>query len=149
MIADLACIPILLWIAVEDGRRYRIRNLAVGLLALCVLASWLDGRHASLAATVLFAATVFAGLVGAFALRWIGGGDAKLLTLALAYAGPSRAATFALLLIVSVLAYAAVARHGLLPSRGSGRRRQIPYGPSIAAAWILLVALGWWTARLD
>ena len=83
----------------------------------------------------------FAALAVAFARGWIGGGDAKLLTVALAFAGPSSAAPFAILLLVCVGLYALGAKVGALPARSVEGRREIPFGPSIAAAWMGLMAL--------
>ena len=130
--------------AIEDARRYRIRNAAVMVLALGVVAAYLAGRPGTLLPLALFVAVCFAALVGAFARGWIGGGDAKLLTVALAFAGPNGAAPFAILLLVCVSLYALGARLGAVPSRAVEGRRQIPYGPSIAAAWIGLIALEVW-----
>ena len=75
-------------------------------------------------------------MVGAFALRAVGGGDVKLISAALIWVGPEGAVLFALLLAVFTLAYAAGALIGWFPKRRSGSATVIPFGPSIAAAWM-------------
>ena len=138
---DLAVAAVLVWVAVEDLRRFRIPNRAVAILAagfvgLCLAA----GRTGLLGAHGVFALICLALMLAAFAARMIGGGDAKLLTVALLWLGPENALVFALLLMSAVLLYAGGARLGLLPARRVGARMRIPFGPCIAASW--LVAMG-------
>lgn len=129
------------WVAIEDARHYRIRNAAIVVLASAVCAAYLAGRPGALVPLGVFIIAGFAALAVAFARGWIGGGDAKLLTVALAFAGPSSAAPFAILLLVCVGLYALGAKVGALPARSVEGRREIPFGPSIAAAWMGLMAL--------
>ncbi len=141
VLIDAAIGLVLVWVALTDLRHYRIPNAAILVLAALVLLSWLDGRHPSVWPYCVIAGVSLLLLFGAFAQGWIGGGDAKLLTLALAFIGPFGATVFSLLLLLCVGLYALGARLGRLPARRVGRRLQIPFGPAIAAAWIGFLAL--------
>ena len=141
MLIDLAVAAVLVWVATEDLRRFRIPNRAVALLAGGFLgACLLQGHVGLLLIHAGFATFGFALLVGAFAARMIGGGDAKLLGVALLWLGPESALAFAILLLCAVLIYAAGAHFELVPSRTTNGRTRIPFGPCIGAAW--LVAMG-------
>lgn len=141
----LTC-SVLVWVLVEDMRRYVVRNAAVGVLVVCfVLDCAVRHRPALLVPHAIFAALGFCLLLGAFALRMLGGGDAKLLSAALLWVGPEGCFVFALALLACTVAYAAGARLGWLPAREVGGRTAIPFGPSIALAWIATIglALAW------
>lgn len=132
---------ILLAILVEDLRRYRIRNAGVVLLLGCFAVDAAFGSRTGAVLPHLLLASFGAFiLIGAFSLRLIGGGDAKLLV-ALLWVGPAGAVPFSLALVATTLAYAAGATLGLLPSRRAGGRLQIPFGPSIALAWLGVIGL--------
>lgn len=138
---DLVIAAILIWVASEDLLRFRIPNSAVAILAvgfICVC--FAEGLTGLLVAHGVFALGGLALLFGAFTARMIGGGDAKLLTVALLWLGPESALVFAVLLLFAVLLYAAGARLRRLPARRVGARTRIPFGPCIATAW--LVAMG-------
>ena len=133
---------ILLAILVEDLRRYRIRNAGVVLLLGCFAVDAAFGSRTGAVLPHLLLASFGAFiLIGAFSLRLIGGGDAKLLVVALLWVGPAGAVPFSLALVATTLAYAAGATLGLLPSRRAGGRLQIPFGPSIALAWLGVIGL--------
>ena len=141
-IIDVALCTILVWVAIEDLRRFRIPNVAILLLVGCFLLACLaQGREGLLLPHLAFGAAALALLFGAFVLGMIGGGDAKLLAVALLWVGPEGAFVFAVSLLILVVVYAAGSRVGLLPARRHGRRTMIPYGPSIAGAWIVVMAL--------
>ena len=147
MLIDLAVAAVLIWAATEDLRRFRIPNRAVAILAISFLgACLLEGHTMLLLVHTAFAAFGFALLICAFAARMIGGGDAKLLAVALLWLGPESAFAFAILLLCAVLLYAAGAHFELVPSRTKNGRTRIPFGPCIAAAW--LVAMGMQRALL-
>lgn len=142
MIALAAC-AVLAFVIVEDLRHFRIPNGAVLLLAGgFVLACLLRGETARLVPHLLLAGAAFALLLGAFAAGLVGGGDAKLLTAAILWVGPEGAFVYALCLLALALLTALGARLGLLPARQVGKRLKIPFGPSIAGAWIAVIALG-------
>ena len=141
VLIDLAVAAVLVWAAMEDLRRFRIPNRAVAILTsgffgVCLV----QGHTGLLLVHAGFAAFGFALLICAFAARMIGGGDAKLLSVALLWLGPESALAFAILLLCAVLLYAAGAHFELVPSRTTNGRTRIPFGPCIGAAW--LVAMG-------
>lgn len=138
-----AC-AVLIWVLVEDLRNYRIRNTAVlALLACFVVDCAVRDRITLLASHTILAGSVFAFAAGAFALRMMGGGDAKLLSAAVLWVGPEGAVLFASLLFVATVAYVAGAWAGLTPSRRIGGRLAIPFGPSIASAWLGFIGFAW------
>jgi prepilin peptidase CpaA len=139
---DGAVAALLVWIAREDGLRFRISNRLVLALALGFPAACLIRGQASLVVPhSLFALAALAVLFVGFAAGFCGGGDAKLLATALLWIGPEGTLVFAVLLLPAVLAYALGARLGLLPARREGRRMRIPLGPCIAVAWIGVIGL--------
>lgn len=139
---DAVLALLLVWIAWEDGHRFRIPNRAILALAIGFpAAAVLQGRTGLLLPHVLFALAALVALMGAFAAGICGGGDAKLLTAALLWIGPEGTFVFALLLLGAVLVYAAGAYGGVLPARRRGRRMRIPLGPCIAVAFAGVTAL--------
>lgn len=140
MMRIIACL-VLTWVVVEDLRRFRIRNVVVLVLVVCFVVECLvDGRLALLLPHIVFAAIGLALLMAAFAFGLIGGGDAKLLSAALLWTGPEGSVLFAFALFVLTLAYSLGARFGGWPARRMNGRLRIPFGPSIAAAWIAVIA---------
>jgi prepilin peptidase CpaA len=124
--------------ALTDLREYKIRNeLVLALAGLFVLYTVLTGHWANLKYDVPFAALMFVGMLGFYNLGWIGGGDVKILTVALLWAGLSSALPFAVLLALFCSAHAFAAKFGWVRSQTTdGGSRRIPYAPSIAAALI-------------
>lgn len=142
MVGAVVASAILLAIVVEDIRRYRIRNVGIVLLICCFVFDAAFGAHAgSIVPHLVFGVVGAVFLVGAFSLGLIGGGDTKLLIVALLWVGPAGAVPFSLALVVTTLAYAAGAALGWLPSRRLEGRLQIPFGPSIALAWLAIIGL--------
>lgn len=136
---------LLCWIIFEDLRRYRIRNTAIlALVAGSVIDVVLRGGLVSLLAHGGFALLAFGLLSVFFVLRAIGGGDVKLLSAALLWVGPEGCAVYAAALLLCTTAYLAGTWARLLPVRDRAGRRMIPYGPSIAAAWIVQMVVSTW-----
>lgn len=141
-VIDFAVAVMLVLIAREDGRRFRIPNaLVLALVLACPIAFQIQGRFNLLLPHGLFALAALAVLFLGFAAGICGGGDAKLLATALFWIGPEGTLVFALLLLPAVVVYAAAARFGVLPARRDGRRLRIPLAPSIAVAWIGVIGL--------
>lgn len=139
---DLAVCAILILVVVEDLRTFRIRNvyvcgLAIAFLADCVV----RGDLGLILPHVLFAGVAFAALALAFSLKMIGGGDAKLLTVALLWIGLEGAFVFAVVLLTLTLITIVGAKLGLLPSRRTEKGLKFPFGPSIAGAWAAVLGL--------
>jgi len=87
---------------------------------------------------------VFTLLAGAFYAGMMGGGDVKLLTVALLWTGLHCALIFAILLLVfSCLHTAVVKIKGAATKKSNGgARTRIPFAPSIAAALVGVIMLG-------
>lgn len=149
----LAPFPILMVIAAfYDLITFRIPNwisvvLAAGFLLLSLTAglSWqLIGLHLVIALGVLFVAFVF------FALRWMGGGDAKLVAATALWFGATGGPTY----LMAAAICGGVLTLGLLLARVSDlklmvahivwldqlldKSRGIPYGIALAAAGLLV-----------
>lgn len=132
----------LAYVTVDDLRNFRIRNRVVlVLLALSLGRVATLGGAVEIAAQLAFAAAMSAVFLGAYGLGAMGGGDTKLLAVAMLWLGPQGATPFALALLVGAAILVALARLGAVPYRGGGRRRLIPFGPAIAAAWLLAALL--------
>lgn len=138
-----ALAAILSFVVVDDFRNLRIRNEAVAALALLFVASTgLTGHFREALAHAAFA-LVMSGLILVFYAKGVmGGGDVKLLAVAFLWLGPEHAFAFSLFLLGFTLAYALLAKLGTLPRQVVATRSKIPFGPCIAAAW-LVAALPW------
>ena len=130
----------LLHVVVEDLRRFRISNRSVlillGLFALWSLLQW-NGQ--AFLGHVLFGAVMFGLLLLMYRFRMMGGGDVKLLGVAFLWLGAQASAVFTVAMAASTLLYVITAKLGLLPARPSDKGYRIPFGPSIATAWIITV----------
>jgi prepilin peptidase CpaA len=129
-----ALIALLLIAAVSDAHTRRIPNrltASVALLALLLVLA--DGRMHLLTA-IATAALVLCLMFGAFALRLLGGGDAKLIAaVTLACATPPGALRF---LFLTAAAGGFLALFWLVWRRRSGADPRLPYGIAIAAGGI-------------
>jgi len=141
LIDGLACTT-LVFVAVEDARRFRIRNGAIlVLVGLFGLAVWLSGTDQDAIWHGVFATLVLVLMFGAFALGLVGAGDAKLMSVACLWIGPENALLFAMALLCLTGLYGVGAKLRVLPARLDGHRVKIPFGPSIALAWIMTIVL--------
>ena len=136
---------VLVWITIDDLRRFKIRNvwimfLAVGFLIKCGA----DQRADVLLAHGLFATLGLAALACLFAFGLMGGGDAKLLGAALLWVGPEGCLVYALLLLPCATIYVLGARFAGWPARRRAGGLEIPFGPSIAMAWLAFLAIAAW-----
>lgn len=136
-----ATVIALIVVAVDDLRNYKIRNAGVVAL-LCLTSlhlSMIRGFEASLWHVAL-AALFLPLLIFAHARDLMGGGDAKLIAVAFLWVGPQSSFVFAVALLLCTLVYWAAAKLKLVPHQRVGGRIRVPFGPSIAAAWILTIA---------
>ena len=137
----------LIWAAVSDIRLYIIPNRTVAIIgaAFAVFACAMPWSFAI--GGVLAGLIVFAVAVTFFARGWMGGGDAKLMTVVALWAGSSYLSTFAL---VTSLAGAALGIVMLTPAsrimpapsaEALGVARQpMPFGLPIAAGGLAVLA---------
>jgi prepilin peptidase CpaA len=130
---------VLIYVAARDLKDYKIPNeLILLLLGLFLVHTLLLGRWRSAAWGLALAAIVLLFLILFYARHWIGGGDAKLLTIAFLWTGIEYALVFALLLLVFAFLHSAAAKLGWVRSRrleGDGPPA-IAFAPSVAAALI-------------
>lgn len=138
-----------------DLTRYRIPNwLTVSLLLVYPLAVWMAPGPVEWRAALLGCGIVLAVGYGVFSLRWMGGGDVKLITACSLWTGLHNLAGFIFLFAViggafSLLLWGARKLPPHLPAL-SGRSlprllrpgQPVPYGFAIAAAFLLLMWMG-------
>lgn len=141
LIDGFACV-ILSLIVIEDIRRFRIRNVWVlSLVALFAISCIVGNAEVSWIWHAVFAAIVLVAMLGAFHLRLLGAGDAKLLSAASLWIGPEGATTFAVALLSLTILYCLGAIADVLPKRRAGEKIEIPFAPSIAVAWLATIAM--------
>jgi prepilin peptidase CpaA len=130
--------------AVTDLKNYKIRNETILLLvSLFVLHAIASGRWVDAGWNIGLAAIVLAFLVYFYSRGWMGGGDVKLLSVALLWAGVDCALVFAILLFMFASLHALAARFGWIASVVAGdERRRIAFAPSVAAALIVVFIIG-------
>jgi prepilin peptidase CpaA len=141
----VATAAVLFYAAFADLRRFTIANeVIVALVLLFVLHTVISDRWSELPLNVTFAAVIFAFLAWFYALGWMGGGDVKILTVALLWTGIHCALVFAILLLIfSCLHAAAITFRGTVaPFEESGGRTRIAFAPSVAAALIGVFMFG-------
>lgn len=139
---------LLAYVVQDDLRNFRIQNKAVlALLALFLVTMALTGSAREASAHAAFAAVVGALLLVFYAKGAMGGGDVKLLAVAFLWLGLEDTFIFSLLLLGFTLAYAALAKLGILPRKLVASRQKIPFAPCIAAAWLVAAILSLTAAR--
>ena len=139
---DVVLVAALIWIAREDLLRFRVSNKAIIGLGASFIVTCLSSNQLSLLVShALLSLVALIVLLGAFAVRVIGGGDAKLLSIALLWLGPEHILAFALLLLAAVITYAIGARFCDFPSRQINGSLRIPLAPCVSAAWIITLGL--------
>jgi prepilin peptidase CpaA len=138
-------VAVLLYAAFTDLKQYKIGNeLIVLLVGLFFLHSLFANRWTNVAWSIGLAAGVFLFLLYFYSRHWIGGGDVKILSASILWAGIECALPFVLLLLLFVSLHTAAARLGWVEQRqnDSDGRLRIPFAPSIAAALIATILLG-------
>jgi prepilin peptidase CpaA len=134
---------VLIYIAIEDMRRFKIANESIIVLMLLFLVySLVSGALWPPLWHLLFGAVMFALVLALYSCGIFGGGDAKLLSVAFLWIGAQNATLFCLLLSLAAGAYLVLQRLYILPGKTNAKGRlMIPYGPCIAAAWITTMAI--------
>jgi prepilin peptidase CpaA len=143
--ALVAAAAVLFYAALTDLRQFTISNdVVVVLLLLFVLHTVASDRWSELPWNFAFATLIFVFLAWFYALGWMGGGDIKIMTVALLWTGLHCALVFAILLLMfSCLHTVAVKLRwvGAQDDSDDGRKR-IAFAPSVAAALIVVFMLG-------
>ena len=116
-------------------------SVVVTLSCLCIADLLAQANLRQFVAHFVFAAVAFGLLMIAFQRGLLGGGDTKLLAIALLGIGPESALVYAIVLFLITLLYAGGAQLGLLPSQKIEGRLKVPFGPGIAGAWIATLVL--------
>ena len=141
-IASILAILMLLYVATIDVATRLISNEICLALALLGIA----GQFAipmQIAQSMVVAAIFLLLLLVIYARGWMGGGDVKILTVALLWTGVDCALVFAILLFIFASLHALAARFGLTGSAVAGdERRRVAFAPSVAGALIAVFILG-------
>jgi prepilin peptidase CpaA len=133
---------LLFYIALTDLREFKIRNdLIIVLLCLFGAHALLSGRWVSLYWNIGFALLFFLVLLYNYSRKLVGGGDVKLLTVAFLWVGVGYALPFTMLMLVFAIGHAIAAWMGWAKVQQTGRRKMVPFAPSIAGALIGTFAL--------
>ena len=128
---------VLLYVALKDLKHFRIRNeLILVLTGLFFLHAFLSGRWVTLHWNLGFALLLFLIMLYFYAKKMMGGGDLKLLTVALLWVGPFCALPFALFLLLFVCIHIAAVKLKFTEARVVSDKKWIAFAPSIAAALI-------------
>jgi prepilin peptidase CpaA len=141
----VAAAAVLFYAALTDLRRFTISNdVIVVLILLFVLHTSASGRWSELPWNLGFATFIFAFLAWFYALGWMGGGDVKILTVALLWTGLHCALVFAILLLVFSSLHTVAVKLGRVDAQidGNDGRTRIAFAPAVAAALIGVFALG-------
>jgi prepilin peptidase CpaA len=136
---------VLFYAALTDLKHYTIRNEVVLVLALLFFVhAFVSGRWSSIPWNIGFAGVILIALIYFYSQTLVGGGDVKLLTVALLWVGLDCALPFAVLLLISATIHTLAAKIGWADTQrvpGDNRRR-IPFAPSVAVALIGIFLLG-------
>jgi prepilin peptidase CpaA len=146
----------LAWACIQDLRERRISNAANFSLSVCGIGAACIVGGAGSALLALIGAALGLGLGGAaYRLRWLGGGDAKMLAAVGAWTGPAMLVLAALftalaggvLAIIVLLAAGKERRAMRAPKETRPRSLQVPYGIAIATGTIAALFLALEPAR--
>lgn len=134
---------LLFYVAFTDLKQYKIRNeLILILTALFFLHAILANRWTDLPWNLGFAAILFAIMLYPYSMKMMGGGDLKLLTVAILWVGPFCALPFALFLLLFAGIHALAVKFNLVEGKMVGKQKSVAFAPSIAAALISVFLAG-------
>ena len=133
---------VLFYVALTDLKHYKIRNeLILVLTGLFFLHAILSGRWAALPWNFGFAAILFMIMLYPYSMKMMGGGDLKLLTVAILWVGPFCALPFALFLLLFAGIHAFAVKLKLVEGKTLGRQQSVAFAPSVSAALISVFLL--------
>lgn len=139
----IATAALVFYAAFTDLKQYTIPNgLIASLVALYVLHAFTLDDRSGLAWDVVFALVVFLILLFFYARDWVGGGDVKLLTVSLMWAGTHCALVFSIILLVAATAHTLAVKLKRLGHHNDEKRVRIAFAPSIAVALVGVLMLG-------
>jgi Flp pilus assembly protein protease CpaA len=141
---EVAAVAVLAYVGFTDFRTFKIRNDVVLLLfALYVLLAFVDRSRFEILIDVALAAIMFGVLLWFYAYRVVGGGDVKLMTVVCLWIGSHGALPFSILLLLFIGLHLSATMMGWAKTKPMACRYAIPYAPSVAAALIAVIALGY------
>jgi Flp pilus assembly protein protease CpaA len=135
---------VLFYVGFTDFKYYKIRNEVILVLAgLFLLYVVILGSWTTLAWNFGFAALAFLFMLYFYSMELMGGGDLKLLTVALLWVGPFCAVPFAIFLLFFAGVHTLAAKLKFVETQMKAERKEmIPFAPSIAAALIGIFLVG-------
>jgi prepilin peptidase CpaA len=132
----------LVYVAFTDLKQFKIRNELILVLAcLFLVHAILSGRWTQLQWNIGFAALMFIIMLYSYSRNWMGGGDLKLLVVAFLWTGPFDALPFAVLLAAFAGVHGALVKLNWAAAQRVNGKLRIPFAPSIAGAFIVLLVL--------
>jgi prepilin peptidase CpaA len=139
----VATAALLFYAALTDLKQYTIPNgLIIALALLFILHVLILNRWSELPWNIAFVLLIFLILIFFYSLGWIGGGDVKLLTVALLWTGIHCALVFAIILLICVTVHTVVVKLKRVKHRNDSNPVRIAFAPSIAAAFVGVLMLG-------
>ena len=133
----------LFYVALTDLKHYKIRNEVILVLAvLFFLHALLSGRWMVLHWNLGFAALLFLIMLYFYSKKLMGGGDVKLLTVALLWVGPFCVLPFALFLLLFVGIHILAVKLKWAEAQRENGQTRLAFAPSIAAALIGVFVVG-------
>ena len=134
---------LLFYIALTDLREFKIRNDMVLVVAgLFFVHALLSGRWVELHWNIALAAAAFAIMLFWYSQGLMGGGDLKLMTVGLLWAGIRCAVPFLIIVVIAALLHALAAKLGYISAQRREGRMRIAFAPAIAAGLIGIFMLG-------
>ena len=134
---------LLFYMALTDLKHFKIRNeFVLVLAALFFLHAFVSGRWVIIQWNFGFALLLSLIMFYFYLKNMMGGGDLKLLTVALLWVGPFCALPFALFLLLFVCIHIAAVKLKLIEARVVSGKDWIAFAPSVAAALISVFIAG-------
>ena len=134
---------LLFYMALTDLKHFKIRNeFVLALAALFFLHAFVSGRWVIIQWNFGFALLLSLIMFYFYLKNMMGGGDLKLLTVALLWVGPFCALPFALFLLLFVCIHIAAVKLKFIEARVVSGKDWIAFAPSVAAALISVFIAG-------
>ena len=134
---------LLFYMALTDLKHFKIRNeFVLVLAALFFLHAFVSGRWVIIQWNLGFALLLSLIMFYFYLKNMMGGGDLKLLTVALLWVGPFCALPFALFLLLFVCIHIAAVKLKFIEARVVSGKDWIAFAPSVAAALISVFIAG-------
>jgi prepilin peptidase CpaA len=134
---------LLFYLAASDLRAFRIRNELILVLAgLFFVHAILSGRWVEMHWNIGLAALAFAFMLYWYGQGFMGGGDLKLMTVAMLWSGVHCALPFLVILLLAASLHTLAARFDWVQAQRIDGRIKVAFAPSIAAGLIGVFMLG-------